>query len=250
MQVRRGGRLYALKSIRKAPLSPPEVVRPVLTERNILMRLSHPFITRLHFAFQAATKFYLGLEYAPGGDMLRHMDEAGPPPVREIRLYVAELALTLEYLHGLGIVFRDLKPDNVLLDAGGHVTLATSDSRRTSRTPDPRRTSREMCGTPAYMTPEVVRGDAYGRAVDWWALGVLAFEMAAGTTPFFNRNERRVMEGIAAARAGRGPPREGAGPEARVRGRARAPVLRGHRLGARSREGRPASVRPGRTRRA
>jgi hypothetical protein len=113
----------AIKSIHKSALLQPNKVHTVLSERGILSRVNNPFIVSLKFAFQTAAKFYLGLEYAPGGELFPCIHTHGMLALEDVRLYLAEICLALDYLHSQGIVYRDLKRENVLLDADGHVKL-------------------------------------------------------------------------------------------------------------------------------
>lgn len=195
MLVERGESLYALKTIRKSYLTESNRMYQVIAERNILQRLSHPFIIQLHFAFQTEAKFYLGMEYAPGGELYFHMDMRQVIPVEEIRFYCAEIALALDYMHSLGIIYRDLKPENVMLDAQGHVKL-TDFGLAKDLSVDGKTTTKSFCGTTSYMAPEVILGEGYGVEVDWWTLAILAFEMATTTSPFYNRNPKRMMDEI------------------------------------------------------
>lgn len=123
----------AVKSIRKSTLFQTNKVHTVLSERNVLSRVNHPFIVSLKFAFQTPAKFYLGLEYAPGGELFHYMQTEGCLSLEDIRLYMAEICLALDYLHSHGIIYRDLKPENVLLDADGHVKLTDFGLAKTLR---------------------------------------------------------------------------------------------------------------------
>jgi serine/threonine protein kinase len=188
--------LYAVKTIQKKRLHETGKSEGAIAERNIMMKAHHPFIVNLCFAFQTPSKYYLGLEYAPGGELFYHMDKMGVIQIDDARLYVAEIGLALSYLHSIGIIYRDLKPENVLLDAGGHIKLtdfglskALVDSESTST----------FCGTSEYLAPEVVLQMPYSYPVDIWALGILAYEMILGATPFFDDNKSKMFSSIVSA---------------------------------------------------
>ena len=185
------GELYAIKSIHKDRLSDSGKSSAVMAERNIMMKSHHPFIVNLCFAFQTPSKFYLGLEYAPGGELFYHMDKVGSIQVDDARLYVAEIGLALTHLHSIGIIYRDLKPENILFDAEGHVKL--TDFGLSKDLVDGEQAT-TFCGTSEYLAPEVVMQQPYSYEIDEWALGVLTFEMILGTTPFYDEN-KAVMFG-------------------------------------------------------
>ena len=193
VQRKTTGELFALKTVQKKRLIETHKAHTIIAERNSLMKAKHPFIVRLCFAFQTPAKFYLGLEYASGGELFYHMERCGALPVPEVRLYVAEIALALSYLHSLGIVYRDLKPENVMLDKKGHVKLTdfglSKDIFQTNFT-------NTICGTTEYLSPEVVLRNQYDYGVDWWALGVLMYEMLTENTPFDNPNRSKMLQDI------------------------------------------------------
>ena len=114
---------YAIKSVRKSKLIGSDKIKTIMTERDILSQIHHPFIISLDFAFQTASKFYLGLEYAPGGELFYHMQMKGMIPIHDVRLYIAQIAMAFDYLHKHHIIYRDLKPENVLLDSEGYIKL-------------------------------------------------------------------------------------------------------------------------------
>jgi serine/threonine protein kinase len=175
------GELIAMKTISKARMIENRRVKFVMAERNILAKAHHPFVIRLKFAFQTPTKFYLGLEYARGGDLFHHLEISLALPVADAKFYIAEIACALNYLHSLGVIYRDLKPENVLFDGDGHIKLADfglscelgGDLTATS-----------ICGTLDYLPPEVIQKRPYSFALDWWSLGVVAYQMLFGRRPF------------------------------------------------------------------
>jgi serine/threonine protein kinase len=180
--------LFAIKSVHKDRLIRSQKVHTVLFERSILSRLSHPFIVSLCFAFQTPEKFYLGLEYLPGGELFHHFRDKSKLDMEAVRYYIAEIALALDYLHTNGVIYRDLKPENVLLGADGYVKLTDFGLSKEIASQ-----TGTFCGTPEYVAPEVIRREAYGFPIDWWALGILSYELIFGATPFFHRNRSRMF---------------------------------------------------------
>lgn len=185
--------LFALKTVRKKRLLESDRPETVIAERNIMMLIKNPFIIQLHFAFQTATKFYLGLEYAPGGELFYHMEQFGLIPVDDARLYIAEIAIALNHLHKLGIVYRDLKPENILFDIDGHVKLTDFGLAKAL---DENQSATTFCGTNHYLAPEIVQRLPYSYEIDWWALGVLLCEMLTGIAPFQSENQLVMFEKI------------------------------------------------------
>ena len=188
------GEIVAIKSIHKSRLIQENKVHTVIAERNILAKAQHPFIVGLRFAFQTPSKFYLGLEYAPGGELFFHMQKRGCLPLNDVRIYVAEISLALTHLHRNGIIYRDLKPENVLLDKEGHVKL--TDFGLSKDLAFIGANTATFCGTTEYLAPEVIRRENYDYAVDWWSLGVLTYEVLFGKTPFSSSNRARLFQNI------------------------------------------------------
>lgn len=184
---------FALKSIHKNRLLEAGKSETVIIERDIMLRAAHPFIVSLHFSFQSASKYFFGLQYAPGGELFFHMDSVGTIPVNDCRLYAAEIGLALEHLHSLGIIFRDLKPENILFDAEGHIKL-TDFGLSKSLSLD--QTTNTFCGTSDYLSPEVVLGQPYSFGVDIWSLGILCYEMLLGVSPFSSDNKTILFQNI------------------------------------------------------
>ena len=182
--------LYAIKTIRKDLVKEHATESRVIAERNILMRASHQFLTRLYCAFQTPSKFYFVLEYVPGGDLHHHMELGVEFSPYQIRLYLAEIVIALKTLHKLGIVYRDLKPENILLDKNGHIKLADFGL---SRMIDHEQVL-SLCGTREYLAPEMLNGQPQSFGVDWWALGVLAFRLIVGYLPFRCVNMAKLFD--------------------------------------------------------
>ncbi|KAK3535491.1 hypothetical protein QTP70_016911 [Hemibagrus guttatus] len=200
------GQLYAMKVLKKASLKVRDRVRTKM-ERDILVEVNHPFIVKLHYAFQTEGKLYLILDFLRGGDVFTRLSKEVMFTEEDVKFYLAELALALDHLHNLGIVYRDLKPENILLDEAGHIKLTgivalVSDFGLSKESVDQDRKAYSFCGTVEYMAPEVVNRRGHTQSADWWSLGVLMFEMLTGTLPFQGKDRNETMNMILKAKLG------------------------------------------------
>jgi serine/threonine protein kinase len=183
------GELFAMKVLSKPNVVKRKQVEHTRTERVVLGVIDHPFIARMHYAFQTDSKLYFILEYCPGGEVFFHLSRQRTFPESTARVFAAELVLALHYLHGLGIAYRDLKPENVLLDVDGHVKL-TDFGLAKNGVAEPNRGAQSLCGTPEYLAPEVINRSGHGTAVDWWGLGMVLYEMITGLPPWYTRDKK------------------------------------------------------------
>ncbi|EGB11400.1 hypothetical protein AURANDRAFT_20785, partial [Aureococcus anophagefferens] len=200
---RTDGRVYAMKVFKKAELRKRRQIERTRTERHIIQQADHPYIVKLRYAFQTPAKLYMVMDFAQGGDFFsflrrfRRLDEAWA------RFYLAELALALQHLHDIAVVYRDLKPENVLMDGGGHAMLADFGLRRQQQQlgewKNPLVATRSYCGTEQYMAPEMLLQRAHTRAVDWWGLGLLAHEMVASRHPFQGASHGETLRNMVRA---------------------------------------------------
>ncbi|XP_019379683.1 PREDICTED: ribosomal protein S6 kinase alpha-3 isoform X4 [Gavialis gangeticus] len=191
--------LYAMKVLRKATLKVRDRVRTKM-ERDILVEVNHPFIVKLHYAFQTEGKLYLILDFLRGGDLFTRLSKEVMFTEEDVKFYLAELALALDHLHSLGIIYRDLKPENILLDEEGHIKL--TDFGLSKESIDHEKKAYSFCGTVEYMAPEVVNRRGHTQSADWWSFGVLMFEMLTGTLPFQGKDRKETMTMILKAKLG------------------------------------------------
>uniref|UniRef100_A0A672J5C8 Ribosomal protein S6 kinase n=1 Tax=Salarias fasciatus TaxID=181472 RepID=A0A672J5C8_SALFA len=228
--------LYAMKVLKKATLKVRDRVRTKM-ERDILADVNHPFVVKLHYAFQTEGKLYLILDFLRGGDLFTRLSKERQirPFIsisdkylsnflrclavgmlgfffhsvcasqvmfteEDVKFYLAELALGLDHLHSLGIIYRDLKPENILLDEEGHIKL--TDFGLCKEAIDHEKKAYSFCGTVEYMAPEVVNRQGHTHSADWWSFGVLMFEMLTGALPFQGKDRKETMNLILKARLG------------------------------------------------
>ncbi|CAN7984175.1 unnamed protein product, partial [Ixodes pacificus] len=232
------GTLYAMKVLKKATLKVRDRLRTKM-ERDILADVRHPFVVKLHYAFQTEGKLYLILDFLKGGDLFTRLSkevgiafdkffDVSPISVllemkvgwhkwsivfcdshirkfqvmfteEDVKFYLAELALALDHLHGLGIIYRDLKPENILLDSDGHISLTDFGLSKEALNDQK---AYSFCGTIEYMAPEVINRKGHTMAADWWSFGVLMFEMLTGGLPFQGTNRKETMIQILKAKLG------------------------------------------------
>ena len=146
------------------------------------------------FPFLPLLQLYLVLDYMNGGELFHHMQRENSFTESRAKFYAAELVLALQHLHRSDVIYRDLKPENVLLDSNGHMALTDFGLCKEQTNPDER--AETFCGTAEYLAPEVLKGEGYGKAVDWWSLGILLYEMISGLPPFFSENVQLMYRKI------------------------------------------------------
>ncbi|ELP89072.1 serine/threonine protein kinase ppk14, putative [Entamoeba invadens IP1] len=214
VQLNNTSHYFAMKVRSKAAMTQQNKTDRVTTEREILKTTHHPFLTHLYWSFSTEKCFYFVMDYCAGGNFYRALRKTPHKflPEEPARFYLAEILLALEYLHLNGIIYRDLKPENVLLNSSGHIMLSDFDLSKTEPTKEnvvdvikaahekfkkePDFITNSFVGTAEYLAPEVLVGFGYSAQVDWWTFGILMYEILYGRTPFFNRNRDTVFSNI------------------------------------------------------
>lgn len=173
-----------MKKLDKEKVIEQGMMRYTQTERNILTQINHPFLVKLNYAFQTSKYFFLIQEFCPCGDVSKMLTIKKRLTEEETRVYISEVLLALEHLHSLGIIYRDLKPDNIMIAEDGH--LKVTDFGLSKENADSEFTSNSFVGTYAYAAPEVLKHKPHGKSLDWYLLGALLYEFLVGVPPFYS----------------------------------------------------------------
>jgi serine/threonine protein kinase len=168
-----------------------------MSENHVLKNINHPFIVNLKYAFQTSSHLYMVIDYLNGGELFYHLTHDDYFPEPRAKLYAAEVVSALGYLHDHNILYRDLKPENLILDMHGHICLVDFGLCKVGWMPETK--THTFCGSAEYLSPELLRGKGYGKEVDWWALGTLIYEMLSGLPPFWDEDEEYMQKKIVSA---------------------------------------------------
>eukprot|EP00761_Pharyngomonas_kirbyi_P012780 gb/GECH01012807.1/.p1 GENE.gb/GECH01012807.1/~~gb/GECH01012807.1/.p1 ORF type:complete len:355 (+),score=81.78 gb/GECH01012807.1/:1-1065(+) len=185
------GKYYAIKVLRKFDILRTKQVQHIKNEKNILIQTKHPFLVNLFKTFQDENNLYMIMDYILGGEIFTHLRKCGKFPNDVAKFYIAQIVLALEHLHSRNVIYRDLKPENLLLDKGGNIKITDFGFAKVVND-----RTYTLCGTPEYLAPEIIQSRGHGKAVDWWALGILMYEMLVGYPPFFDESPFKIYEKI------------------------------------------------------
>jgi serine/threonine protein kinase len=201
LQVRKKDtqKIYAMKILNKKHIKDRNEVDHAKTEKSVLQKLVHPFLVNLHYSFQSPDELYFVMDYVNGGELFFHLQKSRKFDEERTRFYCAEICCGIEYLHDAGVLYRDLKPENLLLTGDGHICMTDFGIAKEGLTDDDARTE-TFCGTPEYLAPEILEGGGYGKAVDWWSFGTLMFEMLTGLPPFYSQDVQQMYSKIMSAK--------------------------------------------------
>lgn len=190
--------VYAMKVLRKSEVTKRHQVDHTMAERRIMAEMNHPYILSLRYAFQTPQKLYMITDYCSGGELFFHLKRMRRFTEDMVKFYGSQISLAIDHLHSKNIIYRDLKPENVLLDSFGNCKLTDFGLSKINHTSMDATST--FCGTPEYLSPEMLlhrsKRTGYGLEIDWWALGIVSFELLTGWPPFFDRDFNRMCDKI------------------------------------------------------
>lgn len=185
------GEIYAMKSIRKDVMIENDQIESAKMEKQILLNNQHPFLVKMSYVFQTDDKVYFVMNFIRGGELFTHLNDEKRFPEDKAKFYAIQIMLSIGYLHKQDIIYRDIKPENILIGDDGYLFLTDFGLAKYVKKNELATT---FCGTPEYLAPEIIREDGHNFAVDWWACGILIYEMIVGFPPFYHKNQNTMYD--------------------------------------------------------
>lgn len=184
-------KLYAMKSLRKDVILENDQVESTKLEKEILLKAKHPFFVKMSYIFQTDQKIYFVMNFIRGGELFTHLQSEKRFKEERARFYAAQIISAIGYLHKKKIIYRDIKPENILMGEDGYLYLADFGLAKEMTNRD---FTSSFCGTPEYLAPEIIQNKGHNHAVDWWSIGILIYEMIVGFPPFYHSNQQTMYE--------------------------------------------------------
>ncbi len=185
-----------MKIMKKNTILEHDQVSHTLLEKKILQNLNYHFLVGMPFCFQTQERIYFVMNFIRGGELFHHLHNCKFFPEEKAKFYAAIIGLALEYLHTHGIVYRDIKPDNILIDEDGYLKLADFGMAKMLKDQEK---AFSLCGTPEYFAPEIITREGHNKSADWWSYGILLYEMLFGIPPFYSKNTEKMFDLITKA---------------------------------------------------
>ena len=190
VQLKKTKETYALKEMSKVKIIDRRSEESIISERELLSKLNHPFIVNMHFAFQDFSNLYLVMDYLTGGDLRYHISKNHIFSETQTKFFISNIILGLEYIHSKNIIHRDIKPENLVCDSKGYIRITDFGIAKINEEDN----SSETSGTPGYMSPEVLFIQNHSFPSDFFALGIIGFEFCLGYRPYLGRNRNEIKE--------------------------------------------------------
>jgi len=191
-------KVYAMKILKKGVIAARGEIEHTRTEKSVLSKLDHPFLAKLHWSFQTDENLYFVMDFINGGELFHHLSNDKRFSDERAKFYAAEIVSGMEYLHTHGVIYRDLKPENLLLSNKGHIVMTDFGLSKEGLHAEDDRTG-TFCGTPEYLAPEIIKGEDYTKSIDWWSVGTLIYEMLTGLPPFYTDDQEKMYHKIITA---------------------------------------------------
>jgi len=191
-------KVFAMKILKKGVIAARGEIEHTRTEKSVLSKLDHPFLAKLHWSFQTDENLYFVMDFINGGELFHHLSIEKRFSDDRAKFYAAEIVSGMEYLHAHGVIYRDLKPENLLLSHKGHIVMTDFGLSKEGLHAEDSRTA-TFCGTPEYLAPEIIKGEDYTKSIDWWSVGTLIYEMLTGLPPFYTDDEENMYHKIMTA---------------------------------------------------